>query len=150
VISAYTSQVGVRELSGKNDGKDVEKYLKTVGLGKGYAWCAAYVKWCLMQGKVDVRTVTGAAASLYRPEKWIYLKGKYKEEPLPGDVFCLYYQSLGRIGHTGFFDGWANKSAGTYRSVEGNTNDANSREGDGCYRRIRQIRSTHSVNRWFK
>lgn len=150
VIINYTSQIGVREATGHNDGKDVEKYLKTVGLGKGYAWCAAYVKWSLAEAKVDVKTVTGAAASLYKPERWIYYKGKYKAEPMQADVFCLYYESLGRIGHTGFFDGWANKQMGTYKTVEGNTNDASSREGDGCYRRIRQIRATHSINRWVK
>lgn len=38
---AFT-QLHVRELTGRNDGPEVEKYLKSVGLGKGYAWCMAF------------------------------------------------------------------------------------------------------------
>jgi len=34
VATIYKSQLGVRERTGNNDGKDVEKYLKSVGLGK--------------------------------------------------------------------------------------------------------------------
>ena len=43
IAETYTSQIGVREATGRNDGKQVELYLKSVGLGKGYAWCAAFV-----------------------------------------------------------------------------------------------------------
>ena len=45
ITETYTSQIGVREATGKNDGKQVEQYLKAVKLNKGYAWCAAFVKW---------------------------------------------------------------------------------------------------------
>ena len=32
-----------------NRGPDVETYLRSVGLGPGYAWCAAFVYWCAQQ-----------------------------------------------------------------------------------------------------
>lgn len=149
VVRTYTAQLGVRELSGNNDGKDVEKYLKTVGLGKGYAWCAAFVKWCLLSSGVrEARVVTGAAASLYRRDHLVYDKGRWYAEPLPADVFTMYYRNLGRIGHTGFFSGWANRSMATFVTVEGNTNGGGSRDGDGCYRRIRQVGSGVAFSRW--
>ena len=45
VEQIYTAEIGVREKTGKNDGERIEMYLKSTGLGKGYAWCAAFVTW---------------------------------------------------------------------------------------------------------
>src|SRR5699024_8404395 len=36
----YSGEVGVRELTGRNDGKRVAEYLRYTDLGEGYAWCA--------------------------------------------------------------------------------------------------------------
>lgn len=149
VIAVYKSQIGVREKTGNNDGAAVEVYLRTVGLDKGYAWCAAFVKWCLVKGGVlQAAAINGMAASCQRKESLVFYQNRWQEQPLQADVFCLYYKSLGRIGHTGFFDGWANRSMGTYYAVEGNTNGGGSRDGDGVYRRIRQVAATHSISRW--
>ena len=145
VKKVYTSQIGVRELSGHNDGVQVEKYLKTVGLGKGYAWCAAFVKWSLLQVGVVTKT-NGAAASFHNPLRLVYHRSRFYGDPQPGDVFTLYYPHLGRIGHTGFYDGRLNSSI--YYTVEGNTNGAGSREGDGVYRKYRSFKATYSINRW--
>lgn len=153
VINNYKSQIGVREKTGKNDGVEVEKYLKTVGLGKGYAWCAAFVKWALITGVVNIdaeKLINAMALSLHKADKIVYFKGKYKEDLLPADVFTLWYNRLNRIGHTGFFNGWANKNLGTYYTVEGNTSTAGSREGDGVYLRIREIKSTYSITKWIE
>ena len=49
LIKTAESQVGVVEKTGNNDGVQVEAYLKTVGLGKGYSYCAAFVKWVFLQ-----------------------------------------------------------------------------------------------------
>ena len=35
-----------------------------------------------------------------------------------------------------------------FKSVEGNTNSAGSREGDGVYVKYRSFRATYSINRW--
>lgn len=48
-IAIASTQVGVKELTGKNDGVEVESYLKSVGLGKGYAWCMAFVYWVFLK-----------------------------------------------------------------------------------------------------
>lgn len=149
VIEIYTSQVGVREKTGKNDGKEVEAYLKTVGLGKGYAWCAAYVKYCLIKGGSErAKAITGAAASVHNTKRFVYFNRRFLAEPKVGDAFTLYYSKLGRIGHTGFFDGWTDRSMGAYRTKEGNTNGGGSRDGDGVYQRIRQLGGTYSLNNW--
>lgn len=144
VVASYRAQIGVRELTGHNDGTQVEIYLKTVGLQRGYAWCAAFIKWNLIQGKVAAASqIDGAAASCYSKSRMIV-----KVNLQPGDIFTLWFRSLGRIGHCGFVDGWANKKEGTVITVEGNTNGGGSRDGDGTYRRIRQVGSVYAICNW--
>lgn len=147
VVALYHKQIGVREATGHNDGPKVEMYLRSVGLGKGYAWCAAFVRWNFDSCHVHT-TINGAAASCYRPGHTVWLNHKWTGDPLPGDVFTLWFKSLNRIGHTGFWDGWANKAEGTVITCEGNTNSGGSRDGDGVYRRIRQQGSIYAVSRW--
>ena len=145
VKSIYDSQVGIRELTGHNDGKAVEMYLHAVNLGKGNPWCAAFVKWNYDQAGIKT-TINGMALSVHRPGHFVYFKGNFTSEPVPGDAFTLYFPSLGRIGHTGFYDGRINTSV--FKTVEGNTNQAGSREGDGVYRKYRSFHATYSISRW--
>jgi hypothetical protein len=145
ITTVYLSQVGARELTGKNDGKQVEKYLRSVGLKKGYAWCAAFVRWCFDTAGIKT-SINGAAASAHNPKDLVYFHGKQLKEPEPGDVFTLWFNSLGRIAHTGFYHARVNSSV--YESVEGNTNEAGSREGDGVYKKYRSFKATYSISRW--
>ena len=49
-LQSAQSQIGIQEIpKGSNAGPDVEKYLKSVGLSKGYAWCMAFVYWNVQQ-----------------------------------------------------------------------------------------------------
>ena len=67
--------------------------------------------------------------------------------PTTGDIFGLYFSEKGRIAHVGFIDQWD----GTWMiSVEGNTNESGSREGDGVYRKRRLIRSIYKVARYIR
>lgn len=145
VDSVYLSQIGVREATGKNDGVQVEKYLKSVNLGKGYAWCAAFVKWCFDQAGIKT-TITAWSPSAHNSKNVIYYKSKFYKEPQSGDVFTIYYPSLKRIGHTGFYHKKINDKI--YSTVEGNTNSAGSREGDGVYMKYRSFNATNSITRW--
>lgn len=146
VQKAYTSQIGVREATGKNDGKAVEMYLKSVNLGKGYAWCSAFVKWSFDQAAVKT-TITAWSPSAFNPKNVVLTKDhKFLKEPRAGDVFVLFYPSLKRVGHTGFYDYTLNSKI--YSTVEGNTNEAGSREGDGVYRKYRSFNATYGISRW--
>lgn len=147
VQEVYTSFIGIREKTGNNDGKEVEMFLKTVGLGKGYPWCAAFVKYSLLQGGVKRATrINGMALTCENKDNMVYKSGKKLQQPKVGDVFTLYYVKLKRIGHTGFYDGPVNASF--FQTVEGNTNVAGSREGDGVYKKKRSYNATHSISRW--
>jgi hypothetical protein len=137
VISIAESQLPVRELTGNNDGPDIKKYLKDVGLKEGYAWCAAFVSWCLTESGIWYHP-----QSAYSPD-WFQYNVVYERNnpPLNGfisrkaQVFGIYFESKGRVAHVGFITG---EDRLHYYTIEGNTNAAGSREGDGVYRKIRR------------
>ncbi len=172
----YDSQIGVRE-SGINKGLQVEKYLKYVNLAKGNPWCAAFVCWVFGQAGVS-SPQTGWSPSLFPASKviWNRESGTKSQEsrfpanvpvvfgsspatrnpptgqarsqlktPETGDIFGIYFPEKGRIAHTGFIDEWD----GTWLvTVEGNTNESGSREGDGVYRKRRTVRSIYKAARY--
>lgn len=143
----YTSQLGVRELTGNNDGPQVKMYLKSVGLGEGFSWCAAFVHWCLDSAKIK-NTITGWSPTAHNSNNIVWFKRKLNKELEEGDVFTLYSATLKRIHHTGFFDSKLNNTI--YQTVEGNTNDNGSVNGNGVYKRKRSFNATYSITRWKK
>lgn len=132
----YYSQLHVREATGHNDGSSVECYLKDAGLDKGSPWCAAFVYWCYHQ--VGIRPIIAypALASAYFTDSYnIYKRNAYKRcSPNKGDLIGIYFKEKGRIAHIGFYDG---EDGDYYITIEGNTNQAGSREGDGVYKKYR-------------
>lgn len=144
--SIYTSQIGVREASGKNDGVRVSLYLASVGLSAGNSWCAAFLYWCYMKTGVKVPK-SGWSPSWFPSGNIIWKQGKLLRQKVPGcgDVFGIYFQSKRRVAHVGFVDEWGSSSVLT---VEGNTNEAGSREGDGVYKKRRWTRQIHVVSQW--
>ena len=138
----YTSQVGVREATGHNDGKDVQKYLRSVGLRKGYAWCAAFVAWS--HNQVNLPNPESAWSPDWFKSNVVYRADWRKNlvTVLPGMVFGLYYPEKKRVAHVGFIDG---EDHNNYYTVEGNTNGGGSREGDGVYRKIRPKKSVSVI-----
>lgn len=145
VARIYKSQVGVREKTGKNDGTAVEKFLASVGLGAGYAWCAAFVHWCLEQAGVK-NSITAWSPTAHNAKNIVYFKGKFNKSPQQADVITLYYAKKGRIGHTGFFDHMQSNNMTV--NYEGNTNAGNSNEGDGVYITFRPLKTLHSITSW--
>lgn len=143
----YHSQIGVREKTGKNDGPAVEMYLRSVGLGKGYAYCSAFVHWALDSAGIE-NNVTAWSPSAHNSRNVVYENRRFKKDPTAGDVFTIWYTSKKRIAHTGFIDSWVNSSIVT--TVEANTNDALSREGDGVYMKKRPIHTLYTITRFIK
>ena len=145
VSDIYTAEIGVRELTGQNDGDRVEEYLACVGHKKGAAWCAAFVSWCFK--KAGVKAVRSAWSPDWFKTNVIYTHGeKNNTVPTKSDVFGIYYQNKGRIAHVGFIDEWTDGNY--FITVEGNTNDSGSREGDGVYKKRRLKNQIYKVSRW--
>ena len=145
VRKTYTAELGVRE-TGFNKGKRVEEYLKAAKLPPGNAWCAAFPTWVFIQCNIK------AVVSGYSPN-WFQSNVVYKRDDninrnysvAAGDVFGLYFESKKRIAHVGFID---KQDGNYYITVEGNTNEAGSREGDGVYRKRRHIKTIYAISRW--
>lgn len=132
-LEVAISQLGVEEEpKGSNGGPQVNKYLRSVGLGSGYSWCMAFVYWCFKEAaeKMAVNNPLVKTAGVIhhynraRPE----VKFSY---PQPGDIFIMDYGK--GLGHTGIVE----KVEPDYvHTIEGNTNDEGSREGyEVCRRR---------------
>lgn len=147
VTKIYTSKIGVRELTEHNDGTDVEMFLRYCGLSKGQPWCASFVCWAFGQSKI-ANPRSGYCPDLFNAKAIIWQRNKKSSIiPLQADVFGLYFPEKGRIAHVGFINRWGNTSVVT---VEGNTNMAGSREGDGVYRKVRLTRQVYAVARYIK
>ena len=143
VIEIVRSQIGVRELTGNNDGVQVQAYLATVGLKGNHAWCAAFVNW--NYEKCGIKTPkSGWVPNWFMQNRLVYKLGKIiKRLPMMGDVFGIYFASKKRLAHIGFIESW---TEGQYATcIEGNTNGAGSREGNGVYRKYRLKSQIHSV-----
>lgn len=132
------TQNGVQEVpKNSNAGASVEKYLKSVGLGKGYAWCMAFVYWCVKEASLELGvanplTKTAGVLAMYNAEPDL----RVKDCPQAGDIFIMDF-GKGQ-GHTGFII--AVLPNNRLHTIEGNTNDEGSREGyEVCERRDRRI-----------
>ena len=171
----YDSQLGTREQD-INAGAQIEEYLRYVNLGRGQPWCAAFICWVYGQAGVD-NPRSGWTPDLFPVSKLIWSKvgsrpgesGTKSQEsrhpqsvtydystrqttgnrqlttPGTGDIFALFFPEKNRIAHAGFIDQWD----GTWLiTVEGNTNQSGSREGDGVYRKRRLVKSIYRVARY--
>ena len=146
VASVYTAEIGIKE-SGFNSGPRIKEYLHYAGLPPGNPWCAAFVCWAMGQAGIN-NPKTGYCPYLFSPAQVIWqrnsnLGGRPIHLPQKGDVFGIYFPEKKRIAHVGFIHNWGNKYVIT---VEGNTNLASGREGDGVYRKRRLISSIYKVS----
>lgn len=144
VAQVYGSQVGIREKTNNNDGREVEMYLASAGLKKGNPWCAAFVTWTYKQS--GVKAMVSGYSPAWFPSSKVIWKNNKGQSPAQADVFGLWFANKGRVAHVGFIDAWKD---GDYAvTVEGNTNEGGSREGDGVYRKRRLKRQIYVISRW--
>lgn len=147
-IEIAKTQLHVREKTGRNDGEAVESYLKSVGLGKGYAWCAAFVYWCYSQAAKELNINNPLAKTAGVLDHWAKTKGAKVKTPKVGDIFIMDFGK--GAGHTGIVI----EVQGTYViTIEGNTSAdptyaSQDREGDGVYIRRRRISSIKGFIRY--
>lgn len=131
------NEIGVRELTGNNDGKRVELYLAWVGLKKGESWCAAFISYLFH------KIGNNKPRSGWSPD--LFPNARLARSTLPGNVIGIYFPDKHRIAHVGLIvhekDNWIT-------SIEGNTNIIGGREGDGVYRKLRHRRTIYKISDW--
>jgi len=136
LMEVARNTIGLREGPG-NSGAVVDEILATVGLeGSRAPWCAAWVVY--VGDKAFGKQANPFPRSAWSPAfvvKPTWDRGK-GATPGPADAFGIYFQSLRRVAHTGLIERIEGKMAVT---IEGNTNDNGSRDGDGVYRKRRPL-----------
>lgn len=131
------NEIGVREVSGHNDGPRVTAYLRYTGVEQGSPWCAAFVSWVFGQAGYPAPRTPWSPA-LFPP-------GKRTKQVGPAVVFGIYFSHLKRIGHCGLVE----RQEGDWLiTIEGNTNVMGSREGDGVYRKRRLLKAIRYFANW--
>lgn len=144
IIRMAENELGVQEATGNNDGKRVEEYLAYTGLGKGHAWCAAFVSWCYGQtGLPEPRNPWSPALF---PHSRTYCRGNTCRHPKtitrikPADIFGIYSVSAKRINHVGLIKAQEGKYLVT---IEGNVTDK-------VLSKRRHLSAIHAVADWLR
>lgn len=142
-LAIAITQIGVQEIPrGSNAGPAVEKYLKSVGLGKGYSWCMAFIYWATKEAATQLAipnplTKTGGVLAMYNKERDLVVT-----DPRPGDIFIMDFGK--GLGHTGIIE---KVEKNIIHTIEGNTNDDGSREG---YEVCRKQRKTDTIKAYLR
>ncbi|WP_241254823.1 CHAP domain-containing protein [Sphingobacterium sp. DR205] len=137
IVDIARHEMAVKEATGNNDGPRVEEYLAYTGLGKGHAWCAAFVSWSY--GKAGLP----APRNAWSPALFPLVRRYTKEQILGGvvrqaDLFAIYNQKLGRIDHVGIVQ----KMEGNWiLTVEGNVNN-------GVLSKRRSLATIYAFSNW--
>lgn len=137
IVQIAQDQIGVRERTGKNDGKAVEAYLRYTGLPKGNAWCAAFVSWVYWKAGFGVPKTAWSPA--------LFPSSKLSKVVKPGFVYGLYNTKKRRIVHCGIV---TRKNSDWILGIEGNTNIEGSVEGDGVYLKRRHVLTIYAIADW--
>ena len=142
LVAEAEKHIGVTEATGKNDGTEVERFLAITGLKKGQPWCAAFQAYIHdaagLPAPHSARVVDWFKQNVVWEREWTM----YGPEAKRGMVGALYYKDLGRYGHIVLIVGADKRN---YYTIEGNTNSAGSREGEGVYRKIRTKESISAL-----
>lgn len=148
----YRSYIGTVEATGKNDGKQVNQFQAATGNKTGDAWCASFVAFCLKKIGITI-TGNGMAASWFGKTVTVWSRDKNgigtfnQMAAVRGNTGGLYFPKLKRIAHIFFID---NVKGDKVITVEGNTNNQLSREGNGCFQCVRKIKQIYKVSDYIK
>jgi hypothetical protein len=145
IKSIALAEVGVREES-TNRGKRVNEYKAATSLppDQPWPWCAAFVCWVIskamrdymIENKMCFTFAAPRTAAAYAFDEWSLAQDNSTKthRAHPGVAIGIF--SLRTVSHCGIAIAKPD-SHGFFKTVEGNTNPAGSREGDGVYIRYR-------------
>ncbi|MFI9240806.1 peptidoglycan-binding protein [Streptomyces sp. NPDC053079] len=138
VIAIAHDEVGYQEGRSRGHWNNIQKYAPAVPAlewAQGEPWCSTFVTWCFQEaGAADLVPVTASCAE---GVEWFQDQDRYTDYPVIGGVV---YFSPGGGSHTGIVIAYTDDEITT---VEGNTNDDGSSEGDGVYLKTRPRHSSY-------
>lgn len=136
----------VRETS-INRSIEIDSFNTNVGVPLGSPWCASYISWVYNHFNIINPN------SAWSPN-WALKKDRIWDKNLKnninikqGDVSTFYYSNIGRVGHVEIIYKVDDKYIYT---IGGNTDGSGNREGDGCYRKKRELSKVYAITRYIK
>ena len=149
IADIAAKHIGLRETT-PNRFDGIEKFWAATNYPDGgknrEPWCSAFVSYCVQEAdrqsaEIKLRVPPRFAAVsdwlswAKRPEVGCVTFGPVSKayKPERGDIVVF----LPRLSHIGIVAGFADN--GFVHTIEGNTNDAGSRDGDGCYDMLRAL-----------
>lgn len=154
-LTLADSYIGTTELTGANDGPEVEQFLESVGLAKGNPYCAAFVSFILEETTgIEQPTVRSGLASKFITHQSIdareVLRGTVS---VPDGTLVIWRKGNTIFGHVGIVAEQTDRNL--FSTIEANTSSGvygSQRDGDGVWQRERSIqpanyfRITHFTN----
>ncbi len=141
LVSLAQGEVGVTESGGPNRGRDIVKYQAATWLEPdSWPWCAAFTCWLFREAMRELDITSFKVPTTPRAfefEKWGRENGHeiIKKDSIPakkGDIIVFDFS------HVGIVVSNQSSSRVAIKTVEGNTNAAGSREGDGVWKKSRK------------
>lgn len=151
IISTARAEIGVEEVAGTNSGKRVNEYKGTTWLpaSESWPWCAAFVCWVVLQAMTfnKVKETPGfkrpRTAGAWDFENWsrkqdgtTNTKKPHDGDIKAGDIVIFTFSHIGIAIE--------DAKDGSVVTVEGNTDQAGSREGGGVFRKTRKLSQIRS------
>ncbi|WP_328742913.1 CHAP domain-containing protein [Streptomyces caniferus] len=138
IIAIAKAEIGYHEGRSNGHWNNDQKYSKAVpgmAWSNYQAWCCTFVAWCAMlAGESNLYPRT---ASCLTAVSWFRQQKRFSQYPAVG---AQIFFGSGGGSHTGIVTDYD----GTYvYTVEGNTNDSGSAEGDGVYAKKHARRDAH-------
>ncbi|NQU52902.1 MAG: hypothetical protein HQ522_10230 [Bacteroidetes bacterium] len=145
LIAEARTWLGVFELTGNNDHPRISESMRLCGLAgnRGYPWCASSQAKIHYDANIPAPHSARVTNWFKRNIVWRREWGDKQFNVQPGMVGAIYYKSLGRYGHIVMIIGEDNNN---YYTLEGNTNSAGSREGQGFYKKMRSKSSIAAIS----
>jgi hypothetical protein len=151
LVKTAFSQTRVRELTGRNDGLEIRKYLKMLNLPEGTPYCGAFVEWVYRQCGIvsNVQYPARAYNWIRYPNRLVWNKAALpKKTPQSGDVAVFAWRQR-RAGvykvrhHSEIIVEWQDDRYGEPEDVEdfvtvgGNTSSPTNKKIEGVFRKLR-------------
>lgn len=154
IINNCVGEIGQRETLGANDSPRIREYkaLLHYTYKVPVPWCAIFVAWDYIASGVPLPALSGNPAYVPNwskdPRYVIYTRGaKTNKMPCAGDVVTYYSPRQGIEFHIAIIKIWP-PTGDYFYTVEGNTNNAGSDEGDGVYLKLRRKSDAYKIMRF--
>jgi hypothetical protein len=168
IINVAKREVGLRELTGRNDGKRIDEYRASVHPSLNLPrprlpYCGCFVYWCFRQCGLKP-----AVANPARAANWFAVKRRLLKVPRHGNTrraegaikkACVagykFQSRQNRISHVEFIELWGDEDDDTLIIIAGNTGSEGAldrvvREGDGVHRKKRKKKSVAFIADWME